>query len=188
MATPPPQIFTIPNLITMARLASVPVAVWLIVNGHLTAAFWWFVVAGLSDAVDGIIARSFSARSKLGGYLDPIADKMLLVCTYVALAIEGLLPDWLVALVVVRDIVIVTGVTTLHLMKERLAMQPLAISKINTAAQIALAALVLAVHGPGLGLDFWTVPLEWLVAVTTGWSLLAYVMRGVLILRTREKP
>ncbi|HYE50787.1 MAG TPA: CDP-alcohol phosphatidyltransferase family protein [Azospirillaceae bacterium] len=181
------QVLTVPNAITFARVLSVPVAVWLILNGHLTWAFWWFVAAGVSDALDGFIARSFRSRSKLGGYLDPAADKLLLVATYVALGMEGFLPLWLVVLVVTRDIIIVGGVTVLHLMRERLAMQPLVVGKLNTFAQLALAALVLAVAGPGVGLDFWIGPATWLVALTASWSLLAYVSRGVLILRTREK-
>lgn len=183
----PPFVVHIPNAITIARLAAVPLAVWLILDGNLQAAFWLFVAAGVSDAVDGIIARSFRARTKLGAYLDPIADKALLVCVFLALGYEHLVPPWLVALIVVRDVVIVAGVSILTmLMKEKLAMQPLWISKANTCAQIALAALVLSVGGTSLGLGAYVGLLVWVVAVTTAWSLLAYVMRGVLILRTRE--
>lgn len=178
-------ILSVPNVITLARICAVPVLIWLIVTGRLEPAFWLFVAAGVSDAVDGIIARSFRARTKLGGYLDPIADKTLLVAIFVALGAEGLLPVWLVLLVVARDIIIVTGVSVLTLMKERLAMQPLWISKINTFAQIALASLVLAVAGAGLDLQTFVAPLVWVVAGTTAWSLVAYLMRGILLLRTR---
>lgn len=179
------QLLSVPNLITLARICAVPVLIWLIVNGKLEQAFWLFVVAGVSDAVDGIIARSFRSRTKLGGYLDPVADKALLVASFIALGAEGLLPLWLVILVVGRDIIIVAGVSALTLMKERLAMQPLWISKVNTFAQIALASLVLGVVGGGMPLGTYIDPAIWLVAFTTAWSLIAYFMRGVLLLRTR---
>lgn len=182
----PPFIVHVPNIITIGRLLCVPLALWLILEDRLTLAFWLFVIAGISDGVDGFIARSFRARTKLGGILDPLADKALLVGVFLALGYEHLVSPWLVGLIVLRDIVIVIGVGILTLLlKERLAMQPLWVSKANTALQLALAALVLAVQGPGLGLDFYVMPMTWLVALTTGWSLTAYVLRGLLILRTR---
>lgn len=174
----------LPNIITVARLLAVPLLVWLILNGRLNAAFWLFVACGVSDALDGFIARSFRARTKIGGYLDPIADKALLVGSFIAMAVVGIVPVWLVVLIVARDIIIIAGVSYLKMKRERLAMQPLWISKVNTFLQIALAALELAVRGPGVGLDFYVPPLEYLVAFTTTWSLIAYVMRGILILRS----
>lgn len=175
----------IPNLITGARLLSVPLIVWLILAGHFATAFWLFVAAGVSDGIDGALARGFRARTKLGGILDPAADKALLVAVYIALSVADLVPDWLVYLIVGRDILIVSGVGILTLMKERLAMQPLAISKLNTFAQLAFAALVLAVSGPGFGNPDWIEPAVWVVATTTALSLILYVSRGIMILRTR---
>ncbi len=179
------QMLSVPNLITIARICAVPVLIWLIVTGRMAPAFWLFVAAGVSDAVDGIIARSFRSRTKLGGYLDPIADKLLLVASFISLGAEGLLPLWLVLLVVARDIIIVAGVSALTLMKERLAMQPLWISKVNTFAQIALAALVLAEAGTAVPLAAYVEPAIWVVTATTGWSLIGYFLRGLLLLRTR---
>ncbi|WP_029007431.1 CDP-alcohol phosphatidyltransferase family protein [Azospirillum halopraeferens] len=174
---------SIPNIITFGRLLAVPLAVYFILSGELGWAFWVFVVAGISDAVDGAIARMFRARTMLGAYLDPLADKVLLVSVYVALSHVGELPLWLVIMVVFRDAMIVGGVLLLYTLKESLAMQPLGISKINTAVQIALAAAVLA--PPGLGLPdpvFWGVDavrvLVWVCAGTTVLSGLAYVLRG----------
>ncbi len=178
----------VPNTITILRLLAVPVTVWLVLEGRMAPAFWLFVAAGVSDAVDGLIARSFRARTRLGAYLDPVADKALLVGVFLALGYTDLLPGWLVGLVVLRDAVIIFGVwyLTMHL-KERLAMQPLWVSKFNTVAQIALAILVLAVEGKGLeSLDTYVPVAVGLVAVTTTYSLAAYVLRGLLILRTRE--
>jgi cardiolipin synthase len=135
---------TIPNLITIGRLFLVPLTIWLIVSSEHVLAFWAFVIAGVSDGVDGFIARSFNQRSDLGAYLDPIADKALLVSIYVTFAITGVLPVWLAILVVSRDLLIVGGVVLSWMVGQPVEIRPRAISKINTAFQIALAAVVLA--------------------------------------------
>src|SRR5215207_2361138 len=100
----------IPNLITLGRILLVPVLVWAIAAGEMLAAFILFVAAGISDAVDGFLAKRFGMTSEIGAYLDPLADKALIVSIYVALGITGAIPRWLVILVVSRDIMIVTAV------------------------------------------------------------------------------
>ena len=100
---------TLPNAITLARLLAVPAAVWLVVQGWYEAALWVFLIAGLSDAVDGWLARRLGQVSRLGSLLDPVADKALLVSVFVALGVRDLLPAWLVILVVFRDALIVSG-------------------------------------------------------------------------------
>ncbi|HEY7764401.1 MAG TPA: CDP-alcohol phosphatidyltransferase family protein [Aestuariivirgaceae bacterium] len=140
----------LPNAITIARILSVPVLIWLIVAGQYLLAFWLFVFAGLSDGVDGYIAKRFDQRTELGAYLDPIADKLMLVSIYVSLGLLRVLPPWLVILVVTRDIMIVGGVLLATLLEQPVKVKPLLISKLNTAAQIILAGLVLAVLGFGL--------------------------------------
>jgi cardiolipin synthase len=177
---------SIPNIITFGRILAVPLAVYLILSGDMFWAFWLFVAASLSDALDGAIARMFRSRTVLGGYLDPIADKALLVSVYVALGQANALPLWLVILVVFRDVMIVGGVLLLYTLKESLAMQPAYISKINTAVQLALAAAILAPAGLGLeqielfGMPV-VPPLVWLCAATTLASGVAYVYRGGLL-------
>ncbi|AWK86910.1 CDP-alcohol phosphatidyltransferase family protein [Azospirillum thermophilum] len=177
---------SIPNIITFFRILAVPVAMYMILTGDAGWAFWLFVAAGVSDGLDGAIARMFRARTVLGGYLDPIADKALIVGVYMALGYVGQIPLWLVMLVVFRDVMIVGGVMLLYTLKETLAMQPLYISKINTVVQIALAAAVLA--PPGLGMP----PLEaagqplvpllvYACAATTIASGLGYAWRGGLL-------
>jgi len=165
----------LPNLLSLLRLVLVPAIIWLIVRQQFGAAFWVFVVAGLTDALDGLLAKRLGAVSRLGSYLDPLADKALLVGIYVTLGMTGALPLWLVLLVVFRDVVIVGGALLVHALTHRLEMQPLKISKLNTALQIVLAALVLA--GPAFALDFAdAVPvLIYLCAVTTVASGAAYV-------------
>jgi cardiolipin synthase len=143
----------LPNLITIARLLLVPVTVWLIISGAFGFAFLAFIAAGISDGVDGAIARRWGWRSELGGYLDPLADKALLVSIYVALGILKFLPTWLVILVVSRDILIVGAVILSWLLAKPLRMQPLVISKVNTAAQIVFAGAVLGVLQLGIAFE-----------------------------------
>ncbi len=165
----------IPNLITLARILSVPIMVWAISSGEMLFAFALFVLAGLSDAVDGYLAKRLDMASELGAYLDPIADKALIVSIYVTLGISGAVPRPLVILVVSRDIMIVGAVMLAWLLGKPIAAKPLMISKINTAAQIVFAGLVLASLGfgftPGLVLDVGMA----IVAALTLLSIAAYV-------------
>ncbi|GHC68658.1 CDP-alcohol phosphatidyltransferase family protein [Limoniibacter endophyticus] len=134
---------TIPNLITLFRLALVPVVVVALLQGRFDLAFVGFVVAGLSDAIDGYIARRFDMRSELGAYLDPIADKLLMTSVFVILGMVEALPVWLVVLVVSRDVAIIAAVMLSFVMGMPVTMRPLKISKLNTGVQIALAAITL---------------------------------------------
>ena len=166
----------LPNIISLGRLLSVPVAIYLILNDFMTAAFWLFVVAGISDAVDGYLAKALGQSSALGAYLDPIADKVLLVGVSVTLGQAGHLPTWLVIMVVFRDLIIVGGVVLLHISTNGVRMRPLLISKINTAAQIALIALVLAELGLGFDIGGYLDALIYVVAVTTIASGASYII------------
>ena len=166
----------VPNLITLARLFSVPLMVWLMLDGHFGWAFWLFVAAGVSDALDGFLARKLQIRSTVGAFLDPLADKALLVGVYVTLGHMGLVAEWLVIIVVFRDIVIVGGAILYHTLTQSLKMQPLFVSKINTVAQIGLAALLLARLGAGFDDFGLTGYLVYAVAATTIVSGLAYVL------------
>ncbi len=165
----------LPNAISFARLLSVPVFIWLVLTERLEAAFWLFVAAGISDAVDGILAKRLKMRTELGAYLDPIADKVLLVTGFIALGYRDAVPLWLVILVVSRDVLIVGGALMFETMTKSLTMEPLMISKANTVAQLTLIAAVL------LPAMFGTLPepvvtsLCTIVAVTTVSSGAAYV-------------
>lgn len=168
---------TIPNLITIARLIMVPIVVVMIGQGLWTGAFLVFVVAGISDAADGIIARRYHLRSELGAYLDPLADKALLVSIYVTLSVVGVLPGWLAVIVVSRDVMIVSAILVSRLMDKPVEIKPLFVSKLNTAAQIAYAALVL---GMMAAYDAPSRPLSWgmfVVAALTVLSAAAYLAR-----------
>lgn len=143
---------SLPNLITIGRILLVPLTVWLIVSGAFGFAFLAFIAAGVSDGVDGYIARRWNLRTELGAYLDPIADKALLVSIYVALGLQDHLPAWLVILVVSRDVLIVGAVILSWVVDRPLQVVPLMISKINTAVQIVFACLVLGMLGMRLDL------------------------------------
>ncbi len=140
-------------------------------DGRLATAFWLFVAAGATDAIDGFIAKRFNAHTELGAYLDPIADKMLLVSVYVTLGWLGHIPVWLVILVVFRDVMIIGGAVLEHWITGVFKARPTAVSKVNTVCQIALAAAVMAQFGLGFRLP--DMVLDTLVAcagVTTAWS------------------
>lgn len=143
---------TIPNLITIGRLIIVPFVIVMIMQERWAAAFVLFVVAGVSDAIDGFIARNFDMRSELGSYIDPLADKSLLVSIYVSLAVVGAIPSWLAIVVVSRDVMIVAAVVLSWVMDRPVAIKPLIVSKLNTAAQIGFAAFALAANAYGIEL------------------------------------
>jgi cardiolipin synthase len=133
----------LPNLLSLLRLAAAPFAAWAILAGHDTMALIVFVAAGLSDGLDGFIARHWQAVSRLGAWLDPAADKLLMLATYVALLGVAAAPWWLVALVIGRDLAIASVWLTAKLAALPLAFRPLGIGKLSTLLQIAYAGLVL---------------------------------------------
>jgi cardiolipin synthase (CMP-forming) len=184
--TPAQDLLTLPNIITLARLIAVPATVWLILQKRLDLAFLVFVAAGLSDALDGWLARVLNQRSQIGALLDPVADKALLVCVYVTLAAIHVLPDWLAILVVFRDAVIVGGLLLLWMVGQRPMIRPLMVSKVNTALQIALAALALFTAGFALPMEPALWAMVWLVAATTLASGVAYVVGAAQRMRWAE--
>jgi cardiolipin synthase len=166
---------SIPNLITLGRILLVPIVVWAISSGAMWIAFVLFVAAGVSDAVDGFLAKRFNMTSELGAYLDPLADKALIVSIYLALGINGFIPRWLVILVVSRDILIVGGIMLSWVLGRPLQIKPLLVSKLNTVAQIVFACVVLGTLGFDYELPTLTLILMGLVAALTLLSVAAYV-------------
>jgi cardiolipin synthase (CMP-forming) len=177
-----------PNLITLTRLMSVPLMIWLIVSERFGVAFCVFVGAGVSDALDGFIAKRFDCRTRLGALLDPAADKALLSSVYVALGIAELLPNWLVILVVFRDVTIIGGFVLLQTIAAPRNFDPLYISKVNTLVQIALVGYVLGRLGAGFVDGLLTDVLVAMTAVTTVLSGASYLVRWARILAGAEQP
>jgi cardiolipin synthase len=170
---------SIPNLITLGRILLVPVVVWAIASGAMWIAFVLFLAAGVSDAVDGYLAKRFNMTSVLGAYLDPLADKALIVSIYLTLGINNLIPRFLVILVVSRDILIVGGIILAWVIGNPLKIRPLLVSKLNTVAQILFACVVLGSLGFHLETDMLQLVLMGLVAILTLLSVAAYVREWV---------
>jgi cardiolipin synthase len=172
-------LLSIPNLITLARILLVPVVVWAITAGEMKIAFLLFLAAGVSDAVDGYLAKRFGMQTRLGAYLDPLADKAMIVSIYIALGIAGVIALWLVILVVSRDIMIVGAVILSWLVDRPVELKPHAVSKANTVAQIVLALLALATRAFDFDADMLLMLATAMVAVLTLLSIAFYLAEWV---------
>jgi cardiolipin synthase (CMP-forming) len=177
---------SIPNLITLGRILLVPVVVWTIMAGEMRIAFVLFLAAGISDAVDGYLAKRFGMATELGAYLDPLADKAMLVSIYVALGIAEAAPGWLVILVVSRDIMIVSAVILSWLVDKPVTLKPLLVSKLNTVAQIALACVIMAARGFEFDAAVAVMLLTALVAALTLISIAFYLAEWVRHMNAAE--
>jgi cardiolipin synthase len=177
---------SIPNLITLVRILLVPVVIWAITAGEMRIAFVLFLTAGISDAVDGFLAKRFEMKTELGAYLDPLADKAMLVSIFIALGIIEAVPRWFVILVVFRDIMIVGAVILSWVVDKPLPLNPLLVSKLNTVAQIALACVVLASLGFHFNAAIEVEALIGLVTVLTLLSVIFYLAEWIRHMNTAE--
>ena len=157
----------LPNFVTLARMLMTPLAVIMIISQRFLPAFLIFILAGVSDAIDGFIAKKFDLRTELGAYLDPLADKALLISIYVSLAIYAGLPAWIAITVVSRDVMILMAVLVSWLLDRPVEIRPVWVSKLNTVAQITLAGFALGVRAYGLDQPLLQTLLHWTVASTT---------------------
>jgi cardiolipin synthase len=167
----------IPNLICVARILLVAPTVWALASGHHAVATALVVIAGLSDGLDGYLAKRYDWRSRLGGLLDPLADKLLLVSLFLTLAWAGSIPAWLAAVVLGRDLVIVIGGVAYNLLIGTLQPEPSAASKLNTLVQLAFLLAVLVSPALNDALALLVVMLGAGVLVTSVVSGLDYVIR-----------
>ena len=171
------EVLNLPNAITFARLCAVPFAVWLVLQERMAWALAVFAAAGASDALDGWLARR-RGGTVLGAWMDPAADKALLVGMFVALAAIGLMPAWMAALVVGRDLVIPGGIAAMRWRRWPIRMRPLLLGKLNTAVQILLVCVIMALGSLGLLAPGLRMVLLWLAAATTVASGVMYVWRA----------
>ena len=180
------------NFVSLLRLLLAPVVIWLLLEAEPVAALGLFLFAGLTDALDGMIAKRFGQVTELGAYLDPVADKALLASTFITLGVMQELPLWLVLLAVSRDAMIVGGVLLSYTMNYPVVMHPLRISKLNTVAQIVLVALVLARMGFMPGPQTWLAEIigyiVWITAASTAASGAAYIMQWSKIISSPAHP
>jgi len=129
----------IPNAITSMRILCVPCLIWMLFHQQFERSLVLIFFMGLSDGLDGFLARCYNWRSTLGAYLDPLADKLMLLSVFITFALLGWVPWWLAVVIVVRDVVLLVGAFYFHLVTRQLKMEPLTISKVNTCVQIILA-------------------------------------------------
>lgn len=182
-----PSSFNLPNALTFARLLATPLIGWLIVTRQMEIAFYVFVCAGITDALDGYLARKMKLLTDMGRIIDPMADKLLLVTTYIMLGIEGYLPWWIVGFVVGRDFLIVLAYGVSNLFGVRIKPEPVILSKVNTTLQITLAAVALLNSGYLLELNMFITLLLYATAATTVLSWLQYLTLWLVTRGTMDK-
>lgn len=175
----------IPNCITIFRILLIPLLVILLLEGRMLAAFWVVVVAGLSDALDGFLARALKQKTDFGAFIDPLADKLLLITSFITLAVLDILPNWLTVLVVSRDLLILGGIGVLMLFGRSIAFRPSLLSKATTFFQLVTVVFHLgqeylaSLHGI-------RTPIISLTAICTILSGAHYVVIGFRILGTPD--
>jgi cardiolipin synthase len=172
---------TLPNFLTLMRIIAVPAFLILVSNRHYGAGLVLFVAAGITDAVDGVLARLMNSKSDLGASLDPLADKMLLVSSFVILTWLGVIPSWLMILVLTRDAVILAGYLVIYFVSTPIEVNPTAAGKLNTFLEMLTVGFALVTLArpdmpmAGVNLTAW-----YLTAVTIAISGVHYVYRGLL--------
>lgn len=167
----------LPNALTALRLVLTPLLYAALAAGRPRQALVLLAVAALSDALDGLLARRFGWQSRLGGLLDPIADKLVLNASFLGLWMFGALPDWFIALVIGRDLLIVAGAVGYHLLVRPLQPEPSLLGKLNTVVQVLFALLLILQLGFPLWPSHWVQPAVWIVALVTAASGVDYVIR-----------
>ena len=161
----------LPNLITTARFAAVPLLVLWLIDEQYHNALLLFLLMGLSDALDGYLAKSFNWKTALGAHLDPAADKVMLICAYITLGMLHLLPHWLVFIVILRDVALLAGALSYVFATRRLEITPSLISKLNTVIQIMLVLVVIYSQ-------INTIPIV-IVQLLIGFTILTTIISGV---------
>ncbi len=172
----------IPNLLTILRILLAPLLVIFLINERFDLAFVVFAVAGISDGLDGFLARVMKQKTRIGAILDPIADKALLASAYITLAVIGFIPNWLAVTVISRDIIIVFGVLVLLLFQSGIEIHPTIISKLTTLFQLLTIFVVLFATVTHMELDRLQFCCYILTAILTIASGLDYLYKGILML------
>lgn len=173
----------IPNILSLLRIILTPVIVIFLMEGSYFKALVVFSISGLTDGLDGFLARVLKQQTKLGAYLDPIADKALLTSSFLTLAIMGVLPGWLTVIVISRDCIILLGIAILSIMSISFEIHPAFISKVTTMLQLLTILMVLLLRGLASGVDHdWMYLLYWVTALFTILSGLGYLFRGIRLI------
>jgi cardiolipin synthase (CMP-forming) len=178
----------IPNLLTLLRIILSPVIVILLIQGSFLKALIVFIVAGITDALDGFLARVLHQQTVLGAYLDPIADKALLASSFITLSVLHIIPGWLTVIVISRDFIILLGISVLSIMSIPVKIRPLFVSRVTTALQLITVLSALATRCiPGNAYELWLLAIYWATALFTIISGLRYLARGVALINSAGK-
>lgn len=172
----------LPNILTLLRIILVPVIVILLIQESYAKALVVFVIAGLTDALDGALARLLNKQTELGSFLDPLADKILLSTSFISLAIFSLIPGWLAVIVISRDFIILVGIVILSMMSISYEIKPIFVSKVTTALQIATVFFALLLKSFTVEINNWLALLFWLTAFFTILSGVIYIIKGIKFL------
>lgn len=168
------------------RVVLVPVIVWAMISDQMMFAFLVFLLAGISDAVDGAVARYLDQQTEFGTMLDPIADKIMLVSVFILLAFLEYIPLWLTILIVSRDLLIVFGIMLAYALDKSVTIKPLWVSKANTLSQIVLAAFALGLLAFQLDMPNLKTAMIWITAILTALSAMAYIRDGLKLFATSK--
>jgi cardiolipin synthase len=169
---------TIPNIITLARILLTPLFIIFLIQQRYHAALYIFVLAGLSDMADGLIARRWRQKSPLGAFLDPLADKLLMGSSFITLSIYNIIPPWVTVIVLSRDLVLVLGVMLFKLVHLPVVVQPSLAGKLCTTTQVGTVLLVLVAQSWPLSPAFLQA-LFWLTGGVTAFSGIHYVLQAL---------
>jgi cardiolipin synthase len=174
----------IPNFLTVLRIVLVPIIVILLIQGQFTKALVCFIIAGVTDGLDGMLARVLNQMTVVGAYLDPLADKVLVISMYATLAVIGVIPGWLAVIVISRDFIILGGILVLTLMSVNMEIKPSLVSKINTMLQLATIFVALLLKAGGAEKHFREVFVfvYWLTAIFTVISGGDYLVKGMKLI------
>lgn len=173
---------SIPNILTLLRILLTPVLVILLLRDMYHLALLVFAIAGLSDGLDGLIARLLNQRTKLGAYLDPAADKLLLTSAFISLAVLNVIPGWLTVVVIARDVIILLGLAIFTLTEKSYEINPTLVSKCTTTIQLIM--ILLSLFDPfHIKVAFLHPILVWSTAIITILSGLHYIYIGMNILQ-----
>lgn len=175
----------IPNALTMMRIIFVPIIIIFLMQGAYLKALVFFAVSGITDGLDGFLARYLKQQTTLGAYLDPIADKALIMSCFITLSIKNVIPGWLTVIVISRDCIILIGICVLTLMSASFEIRPSVVSKATTVFQILAVFLALAVKAVTLqpmGQQWLLYGIFAITALLTVVSGLHYLFRGIRLM------
>jgi cardiolipin synthase (CMP-forming) len=176
----------LPNILTLLRIFLVPVIIILLIQSSFLYALIVFMIAGITDGMDGFLARVLNQKTIVGAYLDPLADKALILSSFITLSVIGIIPSWLTVIVISRDCMILVGISILSLMEVPFEIKPVFVSKVTTTFQllVVFGALVFKSYSPGFDLQSYhlTEALYMLTALLTIVSGLHYIVIGVKVI------